>query len=50
MNLFTDDHVEGRSAEQAEGLMKLIDILEDNDDVQSVATNAELSDELIQRL
>jgi transcriptional/translational regulatory protein YebC/TACO1 len=30
--------------------MKLIDALEDNDDVQSVAANAELSDELVQRL
>jgi transcriptional/translational regulatory protein YebC/TACO1 len=31
-------------------LLKLIDVLEDNDDVQTVATNAELSDELVQRL
>jgi YebC/PmpR family DNA-binding regulatory protein len=38
------------SPEQAEGLLKLIDVLEDNDDVQSVAANAELSDELMQRL
>ena len=38
------------SAEQAEGLLKLIDVLEDNDDVQTVAANAELSDELVQRL
>jgi transcriptional/translational regulatory protein YebC/TACO1 len=36
--------------EQAESLLKLIDVLEDNDDVQSVAANAELSDELMQRL
>ena len=36
--------------EQAQGLMKLVDVLEDDDDVQSVTTNAELSDELIQRL
>ncbi len=36
--------------EQAESLFKLIDVLEDNDDVQSVAANAELSDELVQRL
>jgi YebC/PmpR family DNA-binding regulatory protein len=36
--------------EQAEALFKLIDVLEDNDDVQSVAANAELSDELAQRL
>jgi YebC/PmpR family DNA-binding regulatory protein len=38
------------SDEQAESLLKLIDVLEDNDDVQSVAANAELSDELVQRL
>ena len=36
--------------EQAEALFKLIDVLEDNDDVQTVAANAELSDELAQRL
>ena len=36
--------------EQAESLLKLVDVLEDNDDVQSVAVNAELSDELMQRL
>ena len=38
------------SPEQAESLFKLIDVLEDNDDVQSVAANAELSDELAARL
>src|ERR1700744_6064875 len=38
------------SPEQAESLFKLIDVLEDNDDVQSVAANAELSDELAERL
>jgi YebC/PmpR family DNA-binding regulatory protein len=38
------------SPEQAESLLKLIDVLEDNDDVQSVAANAELSDELMERL
>jgi YebC/PmpR family DNA-binding regulatory protein len=38
------------SPEQAEALFKLIDVLEDNDDVQTVAANAELSDELAQRL
>jgi len=36
--------------EQAESLLKLIDVLEDNDDVQTVAANAELSDELAERL
>jgi YebC/PmpR family DNA-binding regulatory protein len=36
--------------EQAEALFRLIDVLEDNDDVQSVAANAELSDELAERL
>jgi len=36
--------------EQAESLLKLIDVLEDNDDVQTVAVNAELSDELMERL
>ncbi len=38
------------TADQAEALFKLIDVLEDNDDVQTVAANAELSDELAQRL
>jgi YebC/PmpR family DNA-binding regulatory protein len=38
------------TAEQAEALFRLIDVLEDNDDVQTVAANAELSDELAQRL
>ena len=38
------------NADHAENLLKLIDVLEDNDDVQSVAGNAELSDELVQRL
>jgi YebC/PmpR family DNA-binding regulatory protein len=38
------------SVEQAEALLRLIDVLEDNDDVQSVAANAELPDELVQRL
>jgi YebC/PmpR family DNA-binding regulatory protein len=38
------------TAEQAEALFRLIDVLEDNDDVQSVAANAELSDELAERL
>jgi YebC/PmpR family DNA-binding regulatory protein len=38
------------TAEQAEALFRLIDVLEDNDDVQSVAANAELSDELVERL
>jgi YebC/PmpR family DNA-binding regulatory protein len=36
--------------DQAESLFKLVDVLEDNDDVQSVAVNAELSDELVLRL
>jgi YebC/PmpR family DNA-binding regulatory protein len=36
--------------EQAASLLKLIDVLEDNDDVQTVAANAELSDELAARL
>jgi len=36
--------------EQAESLLKLIAVLEDNDDVQTVAVNAEMSDELVQRL
>jgi len=36
--------------EQAEALFKLIDVLEDNDDVQTVSANAEVSDELAQKL
>jgi len=34
----------------AERLFKLLEILEDNDDVQSVIANYEVSDELMQRL
>ena len=34
----------------ADSLMKLIDALEDNDDVQSVYANYEVSEETLQRL
>lgn len=37
-------------ADMAATLMKLIDVLEDNDDVQSVVTNFEISDEVLQKL
>jgi len=36
--------------EQAKSIMKLIDVLEDNDDVQSVTTNFEVSEDIMQRL
>lgn len=36
--------------EQAQMLMKLTETLEDNDDVQSVTTNFEVSDEIMQKL
>ena len=36
--------------DQAESLMKLIDVLEDNDDVQEVYGNYEISDEVLERL
>jgi YebC/PmpR family DNA-binding regulatory protein len=36
--------------ERADGVLKLIDALEDNDDVQSVYANFELPDEVLQRL
>lgn len=36
--------------EKAEGLLKLIDVLDDLDDVQEVTTNADISDELVERL
>lgn len=36
--------------EQAQTIMKLIDILEDNDDVQVVTTNLQVSDEIMERL
>ncbi len=36
--------------EQAETLLKLIDILEENDDVQTVTTNFEVSDEIMEKL
>ncbi|MCC6597476.1 MAG: YebC/PmpR family DNA-binding transcriptional regulator [Alphaproteobacteria bacterium] len=38
------------SEEQAQSILKLIDILEDNDDVQSVTTNFEVSDEIMEKL
>jgi YebC/PmpR family DNA-binding regulatory protein len=38
------------SEEQAQTMLKLIDILEDNDDVQNVTTNLEVSDEIMERL
>lgn len=36
--------------DQAQSIMKLIDMLEDNDDVQSVTTNFEVSDEIMAKL
>ena len=36
--------------EKAVSLMKFIDILEDNDDVQSVFSNDEISDEVMEKL
>ena len=36
--------------EQATSIMKLIDVLEDNDDVQTVTTNFEVSEDVMQRL
>ncbi len=38
------------SEEQARSIMKLIDALEDNDDVQTVTTNFEVSDDVMQKL
>lgn len=38
------------SEEQAATVVKLIDILEDNDDVQNVYTNLDISDELMEQL
>jgi transcriptional/translational regulatory protein YebC/TACO1 len=38
------------SGDQAQTLMKLIDILEDNDDVQQVASNVEISEDDVQKL
>ncbi|MBL8676539.1 MAG: YebC/PmpR family DNA-binding transcriptional regulator, partial [Alphaproteobacteria bacterium] len=36
--------------EKAASLMKLIDVLEDNDDVQAVFANFEVSDEVLEKL
>ena len=36
--------------DQAKSMLKLIDVLEDNDDVQNVTTNFEVSDEIMERL
>ncbi len=38
------------SEEQAQTMLKLIDVLEDNDDVQNVTTNFEVSDDVMERL
>lgn len=38
------------SEEQAASVLKLIDALEDNDDVQNVTTNFEVSDEIMEKL
>jgi YebC/PmpR family DNA-binding regulatory protein len=38
------------SGEDAQRLMKLVDVLEDSDDVQQVATNVEIADEDMQKL
>ena len=38
------------SEEQAATLFKLIDVLEDNDDVQEVCANFEVSDEIMEKL
>lgn len=44
-------NVMGESTEeQAESLLKLVDALEDNDDVQVVTTNLDLSDEIMEKL
>ena len=37
-------------ADAAEKVMRLIDVLEDHDDVQKVYTNADISDEIMERL
>jgi transcriptional/translational regulatory protein YebC/TACO1 len=37
-------------AEAAESLLKLLDVLEDNDDVQTVAANFEVADDVMARL
>ena len=37
-------------AETAETLLKLVDALEDNDDVQTVSANFEIADEVLARL
>jgi transcriptional/translational regulatory protein YebC/TACO1 len=39
--------IEGK---QAESLMKMIDVLEDNDDVQNVHANFDISDEEMERI
>jgi YebC/PmpR family DNA-binding regulatory protein len=38
------------AGKQAESLMKMIDVLEDNDDVQNVYTNFDMSDEEMERI
>jgi transcriptional/translational regulatory protein YebC/TACO1 len=38
------------SEDQARSVLKLIDVLEDNDDVQSVTTNFEVRDEVMEKL
>ena len=38
------------SADQASTLLKLLDVLDDNDDVQSTAANFEISDDVLEKL
>ena len=42
--------IRDRSADQASTLLKLLDVLDDNDDVQSTAANFEISDEVLEKL
>jgi len=38
------------AGKQAESLMKMIDVLEDNDDVQNVHANYDISDEEMEKM
>ncbi len=48
--VFAPQTMSAISEEQAVTLLKMLDMLEDNDDVQRVTTNADISDELIEKL
>ena len=48
--MFTRNNYTTPSEDQAATLMKLIDVLEDNDDVQKVFANFDIDDDVLERI